>query len=173
MPRIEATWTGRSTPPTEDELADPIAQLGAEYIGLLRAAHATFQPWEPTQEERQKVEDAVARIKAAVPEISEDALRKMLFDNPNANRKWTIGGKAPYDISEFHILAMNWNNDVLRGNRQVAEQHYGVTQVEVDFLTRGAMILPPAPPLFLSVWRTGSMGPLPKMPDVPQGGMNN
>ncbi len=150
MPRIEATLTGRSTPPTEEELGDPIAQLSVEYIGLLRTAHATYQPWEPTDEQRQSVEDAVARIKTAVPKISEDTLRKMVFENPNANRKWTLGGGAPYDFSEFHVLALNWDNGVHANNRQIAELHYGVTEAEIDFLQKGAMILPPAPPLFVS-----------------------
>ena len=149
MGRIEATLTGRSIPPTEKELVDPIAQLGAEYIGLLRTAHVTYKAWEPTDEQRQGIEDAVTRIKAAVPDISEEALRKMVFDNPRTNRSWVSGGSAPYDDAEFHVLALNWNNEVHGRNRKIAEQHYGITQVEVDFLRRGAMILPPAPLLFL------------------------
>lgn len=135
--------------PEESEQVDSLAQLSADYIGLLRVAHATYQPWEPTDEQEQDVEDVVARIKAAVPDISEDALRKMVFNNPNANRKWAVGGMTPYDSTEFHVLALNWSNEGYGNNRRIAEKQYGVTQVEVDFLKRGAVILPPAPPLVL------------------------
>jgi hypothetical protein len=151
MVRIEATITGRSTQPSPEELADPIAQLGAEYIGL-RTAHATYEAWEPTDEQRQQVEDSISKIKTAIPDISEDALRKMVFENPRTNRSWAQGGNAPYDWTEFHVLALNWNNEVHGRNRKIAEEQYGITQTEVDFLKRGARILPPAPPLIASPW---------------------
>jgi len=143
MPGKEAKDAGGYTEPTEAELADPIAQLSAEYIGLLRTAHSTYQPWEPTDNQRQEVEDAIVEIKAAVPEISDETLRKMIFDNPNDMKKgWALSAQTPSDITEFHRLAELWDNRDFSGNRQIAEDHYGVTQVEVDFLVKGARILP-------------------------------
>lgn len=150
MTKVEATVTGFKTLPSAEQLADPMAQLSKEFIGLLRDAHKDEGIVAPlTGEQAQKIDFIVEQIVAIVPEIKESTLRKMVLDNP-INHGYGVG-IAPHDFGEFHRLALNWNNDTYKKLREIAERDYGVTQPIVDFLLVGARILPTPP--HINSWR--------------------
>ncbi len=142
MPRPEARG------PTPEKPSDPITQLSLEYIDLLKEAHGEYNPrqWEPTDQQRQIVEETIARIKEAVPKINDDTLRKMVYENPNLHSDWVLGD---FNTTDFHGLAYQWNDELLSPNRRIAKRHYGVKKAEVEFLLKGYEALPPGPILIL------------------------
>src|ERR1035437_2322387 len=146
MTKVEATVTGFKTLPSAEQLADPIAQLSKEFIGLLRDTHKDEGTVAPlTGEQAQKIDFIVEQIVAIVPEIKEGTLRKMVLDNP-INHGYGVGIE-PYDFGEFHMVALNWNNDTYKILREIAEKEYGVTQPIVDFLITGVRVLPRPSPI--------------------------
>lgn len=148
MPRLEATLIGFKTPPNPEQLADPVARLSAEFIGLLRDIHQHGKA-PLTRRQGKKLDAVVAKIVKSVPDINEASLRKMVSDSP-LNHGFS-GGNPPYDFGEFHVIALNWNNSTYGALREIAEKDYEVTKPVVDFLVKGARILPPPPPV--NAWR--------------------
>jgi hypothetical protein len=158
--RIQATLTyghlrGENERPINPELAKTFWDL-LEDVRKPFTYKDKDKPFKPSLNLKARINTALNAACQEIPDIRREVLEKIITEDPLKKypETWIWSTRNRDKIHrcspdfDFPLLAANWNNDMFRQMRKIAENDYGVGPIELDFLRAVFEQQPPSTPCY-------------------------
>lgn len=131
--------------PVRETGAPPISsQVTSEFLNILVAVRKPLPEWmkshnfPSTPELEERIVHVLDAASEQVPGINRESLDKIIRHDPWDYPEWPVvlrqGIRNWSFVLDLPQLAANWDNDIYREEREIAERDYEVGEKELDFL---------------------------------------